>query len=121
MIASESDPAVVGVPEIVPVDGSSANPAGSEPAGTDQVYAPTPPLALSVALYGTPTVAAGRTFAFSTTAGAEYVKAAPPVIPSGVYMPENSRRPRPTHANPRMIDCVRGKIDHTVEAAPRAA
>jgi hypothetical protein len=47
-------PAVVGVPEIVPVDELSDRPAGRLPEMTDQLYGVTPPVATSVWLYATP-------------------------------------------------------------------
>jgi hypothetical protein len=38
-------PVVVGVPEMIPVPGSSESPSGSAPLVTAQEYGPTPPLA----------------------------------------------------------------------------
>jgi hypothetical protein len=53
--------AFVGVPPIVPVPGFSVNPAGNDPALTDQLlYEPEPPEAASVAWYETPTSPAGN-------------------------------------------------------------
>src|ERR1700722_11374263 len=52
-------PPAVGVPEITPVAACSLSPAGSDPTGIDQLYGATPPVAASVAEYGTPAVAAG--------------------------------------------------------------
>jgi len=43
-------PIPVGVPEIAPVLGASANPAGSAPDTMDQVYGVVPPVAASVVL-----------------------------------------------------------------------
>ena len=48
--------AVVGVPEITPVDATRLNPAGNEPELIDQVYGVVPPLACSVLEYVAPTV-----------------------------------------------------------------
>ncbi len=42
--------AVVGVPEITPVEAVNANPAGKVPAVIDQVRGAVPPLAVSVAV-----------------------------------------------------------------------
>jgi hypothetical protein len=42
---NETVPAVVGVPEITPVDATRLNPAGNVPALTVQVYGVVPPLA----------------------------------------------------------------------------
>jgi hypothetical protein len=53
---NETAPAVVGVPEINPVDAVRLNPAGSAPALTLQLYGVVPPLACSVAEYAVPTV-----------------------------------------------------------------
>src|SRR4029078_9541643 len=44
-------PAVVGVPEIRPVDAFSVRPAGSAPPATDQVTTPFPPVAVTVVAY----------------------------------------------------------------------
>ena len=52
--------AVVGVPEITPVDAANDKPVGSEPAVIVYVYGATPPLAVTVWLYAVPTVAAGK-------------------------------------------------------------
>src|SRR5437763_15501107 len=56
-------PAIVGVPETVPVAGSSVRPAGGvDPVARDQVYACLPPVAARARLNGRPTspaVAAG--------------------------------------------------------------
>jgi hypothetical protein len=52
--------AVVGVPEITPVDATRLNPAGNEPELIDQVYGVVPPLACSVAEYAVPTVPPGN-------------------------------------------------------------
>jgi hypothetical protein len=51
--------AVVGVPEMTPVVADKDSPVGSAPPATDQVYGLLPPLATSVAVYATPTCAAG--------------------------------------------------------------
>jgi hypothetical protein len=48
-----------GVPEIRPVVAASANPAGSEPSPTDQVYGAVPPEAANLALYAVPAVPCG--------------------------------------------------------------
>ena len=53
-------PAVVGVPEITPVDATRLNPAGSVPALTLQLYGVVPPLACSVVEYAVPAVPPGR-------------------------------------------------------------
>ena len=51
-------PTAVGVPLITPVDGASANPAGSEPVVTCQfAYGGNPPVGDNVAEYALPTVA----------------------------------------------------------------
>jgi hypothetical protein len=52
-------PAVVGVPEITPVDAAKLNPAGSIPALTLQLYGVVPPLACNVVVYAVPTVPPG--------------------------------------------------------------
>ena len=51
--------AVVGVPEITPVDATRLNPAGNEPELIDQVYGVVPPLACKVVEYVVPTVPPG--------------------------------------------------------------
>ncbi len=51
------DPVAVGVPEMVPVPASSANPVGNAPLVMDQVYGVTPPVACSLAEYAEPEVA----------------------------------------------------------------
>ena len=48
-------PAVVGVPEIVPLDAASVRPAGNAPALTLQLYGVVPPLAGNVVEYAVPT------------------------------------------------------------------
>jgi hypothetical protein len=53
-------PAVVGVPEITPVEASRLSPAGREPEVIAQEYGVMPPVAWSVAEYALPTVAAER-------------------------------------------------------------
>src|SRR5262249_26992189 len=53
-------PIVVGVPEMMPAVGERASPMGSVPLAIDQVYGGVPPMAVRVALYAAPTVAAGR-------------------------------------------------------------
>ncbi len=40
-------PAVVGMPDTRPVDGFSVRPGGSEPAASDQVNGPVPPVSVS--------------------------------------------------------------------------
>ena len=52
------DPAVPGVPEIVP-PAARLNPAGSDPLATDHAYGGVPPEAASVCEYATPTMPAG--------------------------------------------------------------
>src|SRR5208282_1058572 len=52
--------ATVGVPEMTPVEGASTSDVGSEPEEIDHVYDPTPPVAVSVCEYGTPTTPLGR-------------------------------------------------------------
>ena len=47
-------PAVVGVPEITPVEAAKVSPTGSDPELIVQVYGDVPPLAPSVALYAVP-------------------------------------------------------------------
>jgi len=42
------EPAVVGVPEMTPVEVFNDSPAGSEPIDMDQVYEPVPPVACKV-------------------------------------------------------------------------
>ena len=49
-IVTADVPAVVGVPDTVPVAVFSVSPAGKAPEATDQVKEPLPPLAASVAL-----------------------------------------------------------------------
>src|SRR5690242_18353886 len=70
-------PAVVGVPEIVPLD-PKFNPAGIAPAVAVHVYPPLPPVAASVAEYAEPTVAPGRDGVVTLNAGV----AAATVMPS---------------------------------------
>src|SRR3954451_3365252 len=53
-------PAVVGIPEIRPVEPLSVNPAGSAPESTVKVYPPVPPLAVIVWLYAVPIIPLGR-------------------------------------------------------------
>jgi hypothetical protein len=53
---NDTVPAVVGVPEISPVDAARLNPAGNVPALTLQLYGVVPPLACSVPEYAVPTV-----------------------------------------------------------------
>ena len=48
LTVNEAVPAVVGVPEITPVEVTRLNPAGSEPALRLQLYGVVPPLACSV-------------------------------------------------------------------------
>ena len=52
--------AVVGLPDISPVVWLRVNPSGSAPALTDQLYEGTPPVAVSVWLYGARRVPEGR-------------------------------------------------------------
>ena len=54
-----NDPAVVGVPEIVPVAVASVRPAGSVPELMLQLYGVVPPLACNVVVYAVPTVLPG--------------------------------------------------------------
>jgi len=49
-------PAVVGTPEITPVEALIFNPAGSEPETIENVYPGTPPITLSAAEYDAPTL-----------------------------------------------------------------
>ena len=56
---NETVPAVVGVPEITPVDAARLKPAGSDPALTLQLYGAVPPLACSVVEYAVPVVPPG--------------------------------------------------------------
>ena len=51
---NDTVPAVVGVPEITPVDATKFNPAGNVPALTLQLYGVVPPLACSVVEYAVP-------------------------------------------------------------------
>src|SRR4029077_10471185 len=57
---NDAVPAVVGVPEITPVDATRLNPAGSVPALTLQVYGVVPPLACSVVVYALPAAPPGN-------------------------------------------------------------
>ena len=59
-IVNDTVPAVVGVPEIMPVDATRLNPAGNVPALTLQVYGVVPPLACSVVEYAVPAVPPGN-------------------------------------------------------------
>src|SRR4029077_703859 len=59
-IVHDAVPAVVGVPEITPVDATRLNPAGSVPALTLQVYGVVPPLACSVVVYALPAAPPGN-------------------------------------------------------------
>src|SRR5580700_1972333 len=52
------DPAVPGVPDMVP-PAARLNPAGSDPLATDHVYGGVPPEAASACEYATPTVPSG--------------------------------------------------------------
>jgi hypothetical protein len=56
---NDTVPAVVGVPEIAPVDATRLNPVGSVPAVTLQLYGVVPPLACSASEYAVPTVPPG--------------------------------------------------------------
>ena len=56
---NDTVPAVVGVPEITPVDEARLNPAGKAPALIDQLYGVVPPLACSVVEYAVPAVPPG--------------------------------------------------------------
>ena len=56
---NDAVPAVVGVPEITPVDATRLNPAGNVPALTLQLYGVVPPLACSVVEYAVPAVPPG--------------------------------------------------------------
>jgi hypothetical protein len=56
---NDAVPAVVGVPEIAPVDATRLNPAGNVPALTLQVNGVVPPLACSVVEYAVPAVPPG--------------------------------------------------------------
>ena len=53
-----AEPAEVGVPDTTPVDGSKTSPPGRAPEDTVNVTGPVP-VAVTVAEYGVPTVAAG--------------------------------------------------------------
>ncbi len=55
-----NDPAVVGVPEIVPLATANVKPAGSVPALTLQLYGAVPPLAVNVAEYAFSAVPPGK-------------------------------------------------------------
>ena len=61
-------PAVVGVPDSTP-DDDSVIPPGSVPDDTAKLYGAVPPLAVSVWLYGVPTVPAGSVDGLSVIAG----------------------------------------------------
>ena len=61
--------AVVGVPVIAPVAAFNERPAGRLPADTLNVYAPVPPVALTVCEYATPTVPLGKLTGFTVIAG----------------------------------------------------
>ena len=52
-------PGAVGVPEMMPVTASSARPAGSDPAATDQRHGGVPPVPANCCWYFTPVVPAG--------------------------------------------------------------
>jgi hypothetical protein len=80
-----SVPAVVGVPEITPVDAARLNPAGSVPALTLQLYGVVPPLACNVVAYAVPTALPGSTAVVSVS---ELVgDAARPVPDRGIVVP----------------------------------
>ena len=66
-------PAAVGVPDTMP-PGDSASPAGSAPPFNTKRYGPTPPAAVSVALYAAPAVATGRVVGVTVTSGAATVR-----------------------------------------------
>jgi hypothetical protein len=78
-------PAVVGVPEITPVDAARLNPAGSVPALTLQLYGVVPPLACNVVVYAVPTVLPGSAAVVSVS---ELVgDGARPVPDRGIVLP----------------------------------
>jgi hypothetical protein len=57
---NDTVPAVVGVPEMTPVEATRLSPAGRVPALTLQVYGVVPPLACSPVEYAVPAVPPGR-------------------------------------------------------------
>jgi hypothetical protein len=76
--------AVVGVPDMMPVVADKDSPVGSVPPATDQVYGLPPPLATSVAVYATPTCAAGSEVVMMATdcdCTAEAEPGSPPLLP----------------------------------------
>jgi hypothetical protein len=77
-------PAVVGVPEIVPVEPPSDSPAGSEPDTTDQLYGVTPPVAASVWLYATPIWPFGTLVVVITRSGGIVIDKALVAVSAGV-------------------------------------
>jgi len=54
---NDTVPAVIGVPEITPVEAARVSPAGRVPALTVQLYGVVPPVACSVVEYAVPVVA----------------------------------------------------------------
>src|SRR4029077_11302824 len=81
---NDAVPAVVGVPEITPVDATRLNPAGNVPALTLQLYGVVPPLACSVVEYAVPAVPPGNdvvvTVGGCTAAATAILKAFVPVL-----------------------------------------
>jgi hypothetical protein len=64
-----NDPAVVAVPEIVPLVVASVRPAGNAPALMLQLYGVVPPLACNVVVYAVPTVPPGSDAAVVSVSG----------------------------------------------------
>ena len=123
--------AVVGVPEITPVDATRLNPAGNEPALIDQVYGAVPPLACSVVEYVVPTVPPGNdvvvTVGGCAAAATAMLKAFVPVLFAAsvtctvndtvavvVGVPEitpvDATRLNPAGNEPELIDQVYGAV-----------
>ena len=68
VITTEKGPLAVGVPEILPVAVAMDNPAGKPVA--DQLYAPVPPVAATVAVYAAPCVPLASVLVLITNGGA---------------------------------------------------
>src|SRR5688572_13292441 len=79
-------PTEVGVPANLPVLGSRLSPAGNEPATTDHVYDPVPPVADRIVPYAVPTVAPGSevvvtfTAPYGTVIESAFVAVDPPLV-----------------------------------------
>ncbi len=69
VIAKLYSPAVIGVPVIAPVAAFKLSPVGKEPNVTAYVFAPVPPVAVTVCEYGIVIVVSGRLAGVTATGG----------------------------------------------------